>query len=124
MRISEFSIRGSLSPLDGGADAQLHPSTGRCGLRFFSYDVQGKVLAGLSRHRDHPQLLQQTEGICVLPHFGNLALSEAVGVRTRNHHVLASGRDTSPLLSMGGAGGVAGDDLIAFSNQVLNRELA
>jgi len=50
------------------------------GLHFSVTFVQGKILAGLTWRRNKPALLQQTEGIRVLPHFGDFAMSKAIRV--------------------------------------------
>src|SRR5919201_1673347 len=84
--------------------------------------MTGKV-PGRHRSRQRPDLLEQPEHVELGPVLDDLAVGDADDVDTAKGDLPAGGRDTHPLGSMGTGEGLAGDDLVALDDHVVDGDL-
>src|SRR5258707_4555264 len=90
-----------------------------------SNDVTRKITS-LPWHRDHAELLQETQGIPLEPGFDGLPSSKADDADTRHRHLLASRRESYRRNEITGVGATkcpARRHLVSFSDQVFNRNM-
>src|SRR5215831_11345834 len=79
-----------------------------------------QLRAGLRHLWDHAELLQHTQVILVTPTFHHLASSNAEDVDPGLCELLACWGDAQPRSLVGAATGYTHDDLIPFSDEVLD----
>src|ERR671919_709934 len=78
---------------------------------------------GRCRSRRRPDLLEQPEHVELAPVLDDLAAGDADDVDTAKGDLPAGGRDTHPLGSMRSGEGLAGDDLVALDDHVVDGDL-
>src|SRR5258708_22068099 len=82
-----------------------------------------KSLADLSQRRNDAYPLQQTQCVPVAPGFFDLPIRDAVNIYPSNSALFASSRNTHQRTHLGPLYCIAGNDLLAFGNLILNREM-
>src|SRR5919108_3805733 len=81
------------------------------------------LVPGRCRSRQRPDLLQQHEHVELAPVLDDLAAGDADDVDTAKGNLPAGGRHPHPLGSMRSGEGLAGDDLVALDDHVVDDDL-